>query len=63
MFFKHLQDVNMNYFEHMLMSLHYAIILILSGCKALIHAFMPDIFSSSTGDCIKKISMLLNHNY
>ena len=62
MIFKHLQDVNMNYFEHMLISLRYALILLLSSFKAFIHAFIPDIFTASTGDCVKTISLLLNRD-
>ena len=60
--FKHLDEMNMNYFEHMLVSLNYALILFLSSIKALIHAFIPDIFTTSTTECIREINVKLNHH-
>lgn len=64
MFFSsnHLNAMNMNYFEHMFISLNYAIILFISFIKALIHAFIPDIFTTSTSECIREINIKLNHN-
>lgn len=64
MFFssKHLDEMNMNYFEHMLVSINYAFILFLSSIKAFIHAFIPDIFTTSTSECIQEINVKLNHN-
>lgn len=59
---KHLEEMNMNYFEHMLVSLNYALILFLSCIKAIIHAFIPDIFTTSTSECLNEISVKLNHN-
>jgi hypothetical protein len=52
----HLEEMNMDYFEHMIISLSYAFILFLSCIKALIHAFIPDIYVTSTSECIVEIN-------
>ncbi len=54
--FKHLEEMNMEYFEHMLISLNYAIILFISFIKAVIHSFIPDLFVTSTSECIVEIN-------
>jgi hypothetical protein len=53
--FQHLKDSNMNYFEHMFVSLNYAFILFVSCIKAFIHSFIPDLFATSTSECIIEI--------
>ena len=61
--FRHLRDSNMNYFEHMLVSLNYSAILFISCIKALIHSFIPDLFITSTSECILEINnKLMRHN-
>ena len=61
--FRHLRDSNMNYFEHMLISLNYSAILFISCIKALIHSFIPDLFITSTSECILEINnKLMRHN-
>jgi hypothetical protein len=64
MFFtsKHLDEMNMNYFEHMLVSLNYALILFIYSIKAFIHAFIPDVFTTSTSECINEINIKFNHH-
>ena len=52
----HLEEMNMNYFEHMYISLYYSFILFLSCIKALIHAFIPDVYVTSTSECIVEIN-------
>jgi hypothetical protein len=52
----HLDEMKMGYFEHMFVSLHYAFILLLSCLKAFIHAFIPDIYVTSTSECIVEIN-------
>ena len=59
-FFKHLDSVNMTYLEHLFISLHYAFILFVYAIQAFIHAFIPDVFITSTSDCINNINSLLN---
>lgn len=61
--FKHLRESNMDYVEHMLVSLNYAFILFISCIKALIHSFIPDLFITSTSECILEINnKLIRHN-
>jgi hypothetical protein len=61
--FKHLREMNMGYFEHMYVSLSYVVILFISAIKALIHAFIPDLFVTSTTQCIVEINnKLTKHN-
>ena len=61
--FKHLRESNMDYVEHMLVSLNYAAILFISCIKALIHSFIPDLFITSTSECILEINnKLIRHN-
>ena len=62
--FKHLRDSNMNYFEHAFVSLNYAFILFISSIKAFIHSFIPDLFVTSTTECIVEINnKLKKHTY
>ena len=60
--FNHPKEVNMTYFEHMQHSLYFALLLFISSIKALIHAFLPNLFVTSTSDCVKIIDTLLNMN-
>ena len=59
---KHLNEMNMNYFQHMFISLNYTLILFISCIKAFIHAIIPDIFTTSTSECIREINVKINHN-
>ena len=59
---KHLRDMNMDYLEHMMISLNYAAILFLSCIKALIHSFIPDLFVTSTSECIVEINKNLERH-
>jgi hypothetical protein len=60
--FQHLKDSNMNYFEHMFVSLNYAFILFVSCIKAFIHSFIPDLFITSTSECIIEINNKLERH-
>lgn len=60
--FKHLRDSNMNYFEHMFVSLNHAFILFISSIKALIHSLIPDLFVRSTSECIIEINNKLERH-
>lgn len=61
--FEHLKAMNMGYFEHMYVSLSYVVILFISAIKALIHAFIPDLFVTSTSQCIVEINnkLIMHH--
>ncbi len=54
--FHHLDEMKLTYFEHMRLSLNYAVILFISCIKALIHSFIPDLFVTSTTECISEIN-------
>ena len=58
--FKHLREMDMGYFEHMFISLNYVAILFISAFKALIHSFIPDLFETSTTQCVVEINNKLN---
>jgi len=61
--FQHLREIKMDYFEHMFVSLNYSLILFISCIKALIHSFIPDLFVTSTSECIIEINNKLErHN-
>jgi hypothetical protein len=61
--FEHLKAMNMGYFEHMYISLSYVAILFISAIKALIHSFIPDLFETSTSQCIVEINNeLIKHH-
>ena len=60
--FKHLREINMDYFEHMHVSLNYAFILFVSCIKAFIHSFIPDLFITSTSECIIEINNKLERH-
>lgn len=60
--FNHPKEVNMTYLEHMQHSLYFALLLFISSIKAIIHAFLPNLFVTSTSDCVKIIATLLNMN-
>jgi len=62
--FAHLEEMKMSYFEHLLISLNYALILFISSVKAFIHSFIPDLFVTSTTECIVEINnKLKKHTY
>ena len=62
--FAHLEEMKMNYFVHMFISLNYAFILFISSIKAFIHSFIPDLFVTSTTECIVEINnKLKKHTY
>uniref|UniRef100_A0A6C0KI14 Uncharacterized protein n=1 Tax=viral metagenome TaxID=1070528 RepID=A0A6C0KI14_9ZZZZ len=49
-FFTHPSKVCMTYFEHMKLSLYFMKILWFGSIKAFIHAFIPDVYITSTSD-------------
>ena len=61
-YFSHPNNVCMSYCNHFLVSINYSKIFIFAGIKALIHAFFPNIFITSTTDCVNNVSKLLKNN-
>ena len=57
--FKHLNYVNMTFIGHMKLSLYFSCILTIGSLKAFIHAFFPDMFTTSTNDLVINIEKIL----
>lgn len=51
--FKHPAQVCMTYTEHMKLSLEFSLIFFKASATALTHAFIPDVFITSTSDTVK----------
>ena len=58
-YFKHPSQVCMSYFEHLKFSLYVAFIFANGSVKAMVHAFIPDVFITSTTDSVNEINMRL----
>ena len=61
-FFNHPRTVCMDYITHTCFSLKMAYILANGAIKAVIHAFLPDYYVSSTTDVIKRIEKELEES-
>ena len=61
-YFSHPNSVCMSYYNHFFVSINYSKIFLFAGIKALIHAFFPNIFITSTTDCKNNIDKLLKDN-
>lgn len=59
-FFTHPNSVCMSYFEHMKLSLGFASTFFVGSVKAVIHAFFPNTFITSTSDIQKQIGRELS---
>ena len=55
----HLKEANENYFLHILVALKIAINLIIAGIKALIHAFVPGLFTRSASNKISELYLFM----
>ena len=53
MIFNHPQNVCMTYLEHMKLSLQLSSLFFVGSVKALIHAFVPDVFITSSTDTVR----------
>mgnify|MGYP003970521409 FL=1 len=61
-FFTHPKEVCMSYFEHMKLSLYFSWILWKASILAVIHAFLPDTFITSTSDTNKEVEKILKES-
>ena len=57
--FKHLQHVNMGYFEHMYHAMHFCILSARAACYFFLHGMYPDIFVFSGSGQIEVLAKLL----
>lgn len=60
--FNHPKQVCMNYYTHMKLSLHFSFVLFRGSVKSFIHAFIPDIYITSTTDLTKNLDKLLKES-
>lgn len=58
-YFEHPKIVCMTYGTHMKLSLYFAFLLAKGSVQAVVHAFLPDTFITSTGDLTKKLHGIL----
>lgn len=59
----HLNEVKMNYYEHLKFSSFIGIQLFIASQKALIHALIPGLFTTSSSDYVESLNKLLNKKY
>ena len=57
---KHLDDAKMNYIEHFTFSFYLGTSLLVGSIKALIHAFVPALYSTSTSELSDALNDLLH---
>jgi hypothetical protein len=57
--FKHPTAVCMTYTSHGIFALRMSLTLFSASFKSLIHAFLPDLFITSTTDCVEYVSQEL----
>lgn len=60
--FQHPKKVCMTYSEHFRVSLRFSYIFAVASVKSLIHAFIPDLFISSTTDTLKTANNIMKTN-
>lgn len=59
--FKHLKEVKMSYMEHFVFSSNIFLMLFKGSIKALIHAFYPDVYITSSSDLSENLSNELSY--
>lgn len=57
--FEHPNSVCMTYLEHMKLSLGFAGMFFVGSLKAIVHAFVPSLFITSTSDLNHEVSQVL----
>lgn len=60
--FKHPGKVCMTYFQHFKFSMEMSKHLFIGSWKAFVHSIHPDIYITSTSDCVKLVSKRLNES-
>ena len=59
----HPKKNGMGYFQHLFFSLKFFIFLLIASIQAIIHAFLPFLFETSTGDVIVKINKCMKKQH
>ena len=60
--FKHPSDVCMTYIEHMKFALNLSFELLIGSIQSTIHAFIPDMYVTSTTDLVTKLDKMLKES-
>ena len=55
--FQHLQDVCLSYYEHMRFSLYLSREFFQSSLQAVVHAFVPSLYVTSSSDMVQRVTM------
>lgn len=58
-FLSHPHSVNESYQEHCKFALYFAFFLILAGCAAVIHAFVPPLFETTASRIMGRLTALM----
>jgi len=58
-YFDHPKNVCMTYIKHLKLSLYLSYLLAKGSAKAIVHAFLPDTFITSTSDLTEKVQDIL----
>ena len=58
----HLNSVNENYLEHMVIALNVGLKMLLGGLMALIHGIIPGVFQTNASNKIKELYEFINKN-
>ena len=62
MMYKHLNDVCMDYSEHFTLSIGFSYKFLKGSCCALIHAFFPNLYTSSTTKIVNDIQYKIKNS-
>jgi hypothetical protein len=60
--FQHPKNVCMTYTEHLCLSLYFSFIMWIGSMQAFVHAFVPDIFITSTTDLAHDIQTIIKRS-
>ena len=63
MYFEHPKQVCMTYFEHFKLSMKLSYLLGKGSFKALVHAFIPDKYITSTSDLVSEIQNIIKESH
>jgi len=62
-FLKHPREHNVTYIQHFMISLNFAKTFLIASIKAIIHAFIPTLFITSSTDCIEDVKIFIRDSY
>ena len=57
----HLQEENISYIDHWKVSMGYSLQFAVASIKAIVHAFYPDLFKTSSSDLVSQLNKKMNN--